>query len=155
MSTSLRSVDMIFLGLTIHYVYLLTIWHLYNVMYWNKAILFSILVIIISNRISGRWSMVVNRWQVQSRRRYVITWCLRDDYVYLILWRSAQCSWQAYTWDILRVGHGLLSAFAIATPSIIYFTMFLLYLYYRVLSTTPLLKTYSEQFNLVVKFWLT
>ena len=31
MSTSLRSVDMIFLGLTIHYVYLLTIWHLYNV----------------------------------------------------------------------------------------------------------------------------
>ena len=30
MSISLGSVDMIFLGLTIHYVYLLTIWHLYN-----------------------------------------------------------------------------------------------------------------------------
>ena len=29
-SISLRSVDMIFLGLTIHYAYLLTIWHLYN-----------------------------------------------------------------------------------------------------------------------------
>ena len=29
MSTSLRSVDMIFLGLTIHYVYFLTIWHLF------------------------------------------------------------------------------------------------------------------------------
>ena len=30
MSTSLRLVDMIFLGLTIHYICLLTIWHLYN-----------------------------------------------------------------------------------------------------------------------------
>ena len=30
MSTSLHSIDIIFLGLTIHYVYLLTISHLYN-----------------------------------------------------------------------------------------------------------------------------
>ena len=30
MSTEHSEVDMIFLGLTIHYVYLLTIWHLYN-----------------------------------------------------------------------------------------------------------------------------
>ena len=33
MSTSLRSVDMIFLGLTIHYVNLITIWHLYNMLH--------------------------------------------------------------------------------------------------------------------------
>ena len=33
MYTSLRSVNMIFLGLTIHYVYLFTIYHLYNIKY--------------------------------------------------------------------------------------------------------------------------
>ena len=31
MSTERSEVDMIFIGLTFHYVYLLTIWHLYNV----------------------------------------------------------------------------------------------------------------------------
>ena len=34
MSTERSEVDMIFPGLTIHYVYLLTIWHLYNVQHY-------------------------------------------------------------------------------------------------------------------------
>ena len=39
MLTSFRSVDMIFLGLTIHYVHLLKVWHLYSVTYsWSNYV---------------------------------------------------------------------------------------------------------------------
>ena len=50
MSTSLRSVDMIFRGLTIRYVYLLTIWHLYSdwdVYYVIEFIILMVVIIII------------------------------------------------------------------------------------------------------------